>query len=169
MGSIKPVCDMDQVGLVVIGAGLSRTGTSSLKVALEQLLGGPCYHGTVPTSTHPQHLQVWETARDAGQLDETIVRSLLDGYSAAVDWPANYWYRELADIYPGAKVVLTVREPHAWYRSVSTLHKSLLAIYDFWPTRWFHWLAGRGKQASDVRHRLTAFHAVPKKQQWSTG
>ena len=41
-----------------IGAGLSRTGTSSLKVALEQLLGGPCYHGTVPTSTHPDHLQV---------------------------------------------------------------------------------------------------------------
>ena len=39
--------------------------------------------------------KVWETARDAGHLDENIVRSLLDGYSAAVDWPANYWYRWL--------------------------------------------------------------------------
>ena len=39
--------------------------------------------------------KVWETARDAGQLDKAIVRSLLDGYSAAVDWPANYWYRWL--------------------------------------------------------------------------
>ena len=41
-----------------IGAGLSRTGTSSLKLALEQVLGGPCYHGTIPTSTQPHHLQV---------------------------------------------------------------------------------------------------------------
>lgn len=147
---------MDRTNLLVIGAGLSRTGTSSLKVALEQLLGGPCYHGSVPTSTHPHHLQVWENARESGRLDDKVARSVLTGYLAAVDWPANFWHRELAEIFPHAKVVLTVRDARAWYRSVSTLHKCLLSIYCSWPTSWFHWLAGRGELAANIRHRLTA-------------
>jgi len=122
---------MDRTNLLVIGAGLSRTGTSSLKVALEQLLGGPCYHGSVPTSTHPHHLQVWENARESGRLDDKVARSVLTGYLAAVDWPANFWHRELAEIFPHAKVVLTVRDARAWYRSVSTLQ--LYSIHSFEP------------------------------------
>jgi len=100
--------------------------------------------------------KVWENARESGRLDDKVARSVLTGYLAAVDWPANFWHRELAEIFPHAKVVLTVRDARAWYRSVSTLHKCLLSIYCSWPTSWFHWLAGRGELAANIRHRLTA-------------
>jgi hypothetical protein len=101
------------MALSIVGAGLGRTGTLSLKVALERLGFGPCYHMTEVFS-HPQHVALWSDAL-GGRFawDE-----LFAGYRAAIDWPACHFWRELADHAPGAKVILTLRSPESWYASI---------------------------------------------------
>ncbi|MGH8933214.1 MAG: sulfotransferase family protein [Egibacteraceae bacterium] len=98
--------------LEVIGAGFGRTGTLSLKTALERLGFGQCYHG-IELMRHPEHLPLWEAAV-AGEPDWA---QLFAGYRACVDWPGVHFWRELVDAYPDAKVVLTVRDPRRWYAS----------------------------------------------------
>jgi hypothetical protein len=98
----------------VIGAGLGRTGTLSLKVALEQLLGGPCYH-MVELFKHPEHVQAWERALD-GRTPEWD--TLFAGYRATVDWTGAAFFAELADAYPDAIVLLSTRDADNWWRSV---------------------------------------------------
>ena len=99
----------------VVGAGLGRTGTTSLKLALEHLLGAPCYH-MAEVFQHPEHVPAWhEAAR--GRMPEWV--DLLQGYAAVVDWPAAAFYRELAAAFPEAWVVLSVRDPESWWRSAS--------------------------------------------------
>lgn len=100
--------------LAVIGAGFDGTGTAALRQALERLGFGPC-HDLDEFLTHPARVPGWEEAIAGGTGDWD---RLLAGYRSAVGWPACHFWRELADRYPAAKVVLTVREPHAWYRSV---------------------------------------------------
>ncbi len=97
----------------VIGAGLPRTGTLSQKAALEMLGFGPCYHmvnvlADLPTS------QLWAGAIDGDQDWGRIFGE----HQSTVDWPGSNFYRELADAYPEAKVVLSVRDPQAWEKSV---------------------------------------------------
>jgi len=99
--------------LSVIGAGFGRTGTLSLKKALERLGFGPCHH-MVELFAHPEQIPLWDQATDGAPIDWD---ALLGGYRSAVDWPACHFWRELADRYPAAKVVLTVHDPQAWYRS----------------------------------------------------
>ncbi len=101
--------------LRVVGAGVGRTGTLSLKVALERLLGGPCYH-MVEVFTHPEHVGAWHDAA-RGQMPDW--RQLLDGYHAAVDWPASAFWPELMEAFPDALVLLSVREADAWWRSAN--------------------------------------------------
>jgi hypothetical protein len=101
--------------LKVIGAGFGRTGTLSLKHALEQLGFGPCYH-MIETREHPEHDAMW-LALARRQSDDW--RSILDGYQASVDWPAIMIWKELITAYPQAKVILTVRNPQNWYDSAS--------------------------------------------------
>jgi hypothetical protein len=99
--------------LGVIGAGFGRTGTLSLKGALEGLGFGPCYH-MVEVIEHPEHVGFWQRAAEGGEVDWDEV---LAGYCAAVDWPACNFYAPLAARYPEAKVILTVRDPEGWYDS----------------------------------------------------
>lgn len=100
--------------LRVIGAGLPRTGTNSLRLALERLLGGECYH-MFTIKSDPAHARTWVRALDG---DLSGVRALLSGCAAAVDWPAAFFWRELLDWYPGAVVVLSVRDsPRTWWDS----------------------------------------------------
>lgn len=101
------------LGLEVIGAGLGRTGTTSLKAALETLGYGPCYHMT-EVFAHPEHVPFWEAARRGEAVEWDTVFS---GYRAAVDWPAAAYYERLMHAYPDAKVILTVRDPERWYES----------------------------------------------------
>jgi hypothetical protein len=105
----------------VIGAGLPRTGTTSMKAALERLGFGPCYH-MVELMTHPGHVDRWLSVM-SGQVKsrEDWDGVFEGGYQAAQDWPASHYWRELADAYPEAQVVLTVRDPHTWYPSVRML------------------------------------------------
>lgn len=101
--------------LRVVGAGLGRTGTLSLKVALERLLGGPCYHMS-EVFAHPEHVTLW---RDAARGRMPDWRALLAGYRAAVDWPASAFWPELMETFPDALVLLSVRDPESWWRSAN--------------------------------------------------
>lgn len=101
--------------LRLIGAGFGRTGTLSVKLALERLGFGPCYH-MVEVFKNPAHIPIWEHANEGRFVDWN---TLFAGYSSTVDWPACKFWRTLADVYPEAKVLLTVRDADSWYESAS--------------------------------------------------
>lgn len=102
------------MSLDVIGAGLGRTGTLSLKTALEQLGFTPCHH-MVEVMAHPETTEFWRRAAEGEKLDwEEIYRD----YRATVDWPGCHFYKQLAAAYPKAKVVLSVRDPNKWLASM---------------------------------------------------
>jgi hypothetical protein len=105
------------IKLRVVGAGLPRTGTSSLKEALEQLLDGPCYHMHVIPG-HPFDLGAgWE---DALRGVNPNWNQIFEGYVAAVDWPASMFWRQLSEANPDALVLLSVREiAETWWNSVN--------------------------------------------------
>jgi hypothetical protein len=106
----------------VIGAGLPRTATLTQKISLEMLGLGPCYH----------------MVNVLGNLDQTDVwRGILEGdgdlakplehFQSCVDWPTSFYYKELMEMYPDAKVVLSVRTPESWARSMDeTIVDSLI-------------------------------------------
>ena len=101
--------------LSVIGAGLGRTGTLSLKLALERLGLGPCHHMR-EVFRHPRLLRHWQ---DAAALRPVAWEEVFAGYHSAVDWPSTHFWRELAAAYPEAKIILTVRPEAAWWASFS--------------------------------------------------
>jgi hypothetical protein len=103
------------MSLKVVGAGFGRTGTLSLKVALERIGFGPCYH-MVEVFPRPEHVAMWHRLAFEQSMDwDEIFR----GFGATVDWPAARWWREIAAHFPDAKVLLSVRDPEAWYKSVT--------------------------------------------------
>jgi Sulfotransferase domain len=102
------------MALQVIGAGFGRTGTQSLKLALEQLGFGPCHH-MQEVRDHPEQLAFWQAAARGETLDWDEVFA---GYVAQVDWPGARYWRELAAHFPAAKVILSVRPADAWFDSV---------------------------------------------------
>lgn len=100
----------------VVGAGLGRTGTHSLKLALENLLGGPCYH-MLEVLGHPEHLPIWEQA-GKGQMPDWS--ALLAGYEAIVDWPGASFWREMAEAFPDAVILLSTRaDAETWWTSAN--------------------------------------------------
>ena len=101
--------------LRVVGAGLGRTGTLSLKVALEKLLGAPCYH-MQEAFTHPGHIPVWTAASRGEPVDWD---RLLRDYAATVDWPACAFWKPLAERHPDALILLSTRDAKGWYQSAS--------------------------------------------------
>lgn len=101
------------MSLRVIGAGLGRTGTHSLKLALERLLGAPCYH-MLEVLQQPEHISTWQRAA-AGETPRW--EELLTHYRATVDWPAAAFWKELSEEYPEALVLLSVREVDQWWKS----------------------------------------------------
>ena len=82
---------MNSEGLVVIGAGLPRTGTLSTRAALEQLVG-PCYHGATPMVERQDHIPLWMEALSEGRIDQAALREALQGYKAGLDLPFSGWY-----------------------------------------------------------------------------
>jgi len=103
------------MALKVVGAGLGRTGTLSLKLALEHVGFGPCYHmleiTSAPEVRFPQWMQVIQGSPDWD--------AIFDGFASTVDYPtANYW-RELTDYYPDSKVILYTRDAEGWFDSVT--------------------------------------------------
>jgi hypothetical protein len=103
------------MALEVIGAGWGRTGTESLKAALEMLGFGTCYH-MFELLRRTRQVKHWEALARGERPDYD---DLFRGFRSAVDFPAAKYYRELAAEYPNAKVVLSVRDPASWYESAS--------------------------------------------------
>jgi hypothetical protein len=101
--------------LKVIGAGLGRTGTLTLKTALEQLGFGPCHH-MVEVFAHMEQADFWRRAAEGEPVDWEEIYS---AYLATVDWPGCHFWRQLADRYPDAKVLLTLRDPERWWESMN--------------------------------------------------
>ena len=125
------------MSISVIGAGVGRTGTNSLRLALNQLGLGPCHHMDEVIHNMPVQVPLWAIAAK-GQPDWTAI---FEGYGSAVDWPTASFYHELHKQYPTAKFVLTQRSTESWYASFSETIYKLLAMKDELPTHMQDWLA----------------------------
>src|SRR5215216_2061299 len=101
--------------LSVIGTGVGRTGTYSLKLALNQLGLGPCHHMEEVLLHMPVQVPLWAAAADGRPDWEAIY----NGYRSGVDWPTAGFFRELRAAYPHARFVLTIRSPESWLQSFS--------------------------------------------------
>jgi len=101
--------------LKVVGAGVGRTGTASLKLALEQLLGGRCHH-MLEILNDPSQVPGWTEALEGRDVDW---QELLSDYVTLVDWPGASFWREISAANPDALVLLSTRDADAWYRSAS--------------------------------------------------
>lgn len=110
--------------LKVIGTGFGRTGTQSLKFALEQIGFGPCYH-MMEVFPRPQHVDEWAKAARGERIDWD---ALFQGFAATVDWPSTYFWRELIEHYPQAKIIHTERDPEVWYKSFSSTIQEALGF-----------------------------------------
>ena len=111
------------MALEVIGAGFGRTGTLSLNTALEMIGLGPCHH--MQDVNRSEHQKRW--FRAAGRGEPVDWDEIYAGYQSAVDWPTAYFWRELADRYPKARIIRTRRDPDAWYKSFSETIGTLLS------------------------------------------
>jgi len=113
----------------IIGAGFGRTGTLSIKYALEQLCYGPCYHMKTAL-TRPWQIHFWLKAIDGRNVNW---KRFFRRFNATIDWPASEFYKELMGVYPDAKIILNVRDPEEWYESSL---KTIYRIQTFFPW-WF--------------------------------
>jgi hypothetical protein len=112
--------------LKVIGAGFGRTGTMSMKQALERLGFGPCHH-MEEVFANPDQVSYWEAAARGESVDWNEV---FRNYNSAVDWPSAHFWRELTDFYPDAKVLLTSRSSESWWASFSETIGKVLNMSD---------------------------------------
>jgi hypothetical protein len=130
------------MALRVVGAGVGRTGTASLKVALEQLLGGRCHH-MLEIFNDPSQVPGWTDAIEGRDVDW---QQLLDGYVALVDWPGASFWREISGANPGALILLSTRDPDAWYRSASN---TIFNVFENAPPGLEAWFASVHKMFSE--------------------
>jgi Sulfotransferase domain len=124
------------MSLKVIGAGVGRTGTHSLMLAINRLGLGPCHHMVEVFHNMPTQLPMWAAAVK-GHLDWPAIYR---GYESAVDWPTAGFFRELNAAYPSAKFVLTYRSPESWAQSFSETIYKLLAGKDQAPPEMRPWI-----------------------------
>jgi hypothetical protein len=107
------------VSLRVVGAGLGRTGTNSLMVALEQLLGGPCHH-MFKVFVNDEGEAWRDIGRAAGDTQTELLRAAMTNYVASVDWPSSAYWEQLAADNPDALILLSTRTSgEAWFKSAS--------------------------------------------------
>jgi hypothetical protein len=118
--------------LKVIGAGLGRTGTTSLKIALEMLLKGPCFH-FLEYRSHPELMDPWQSLIQTMPLRSnpdtfravplSEWETVMPGYVACVDEPASLYWKQLSDLFPEALVVLSVRDTDSWWESMMVVEE----------------------------------------------
>jgi hypothetical protein len=120
----------------VIGCGVGRTGTHSLKLAINQLGMGPCHHMEAVLHRMPEQVPLWSAAL-SGHPDW---RAIYEGYESAVDWPTAGFFRELLETYPSAKFVLTHRSPDSWADSFGSTIYTLIGGRDQGPPEMKAWL-----------------------------
>ncbi len=122
--------------LKVIGFGLGRTGTYSLKTALEQLQLGPCHHMERVAQNMSVQLPLWNEVLD----NPTSFEAVYEGMQSAVDWPTAAFYKELYINYPNAKFILTHRSKESWAESFGSTIYKLLADRENAPAPVQQWL-----------------------------
>lgn len=124
------------MSLKVIGAGVGRTGTYSLKLAINQLGLGPCHHMEEVLHHQAAQLPLWEAALKSNPDWDAIYA----GYGSAVDWPTARFFSELSAAYPSAKFILTHRSPESWAKSFSATIYKLCAEREQAPDELQTWL-----------------------------
>lgn len=112
----------------IIGSGFGRTGTMSLKEALEILGFGPCYHMETVIK-RPSNINTWH---QISQGTPTDWQAVFQGYNATVDFPGSLFYKELLVAFPDAKVIHSVRDPLRWYNSTMTTIFQTNAAFPTW-------------------------------------
>ena len=112
----------------VFGAGFGRTGTMSLKIALEKLGTGPCYHMR-EVITHPSHIKLWY---DISLGEDPNWNRLFSGFNSAVDFPVCLFYEQLINKFPDAKFILTLRDFDTWYISTANTIYKVPSILPDW-------------------------------------
>ncbi|HBO13167.1 MAG TPA: hypothetical protein DD491_10325 [Halieaceae bacterium] len=128
----------------IIGVGVGRTGTYSLKLAINRLGLGPCHHMEEVLHNMTVQVPLWASAV-AGQPDWSRI---YDGYKSAVDWPTAGFFRELLQAFPDARFVLTHRDPERWAESFGSTIYKLIAGQDQAPEEMRSWLAMAGNVIS---------------------
>jgi hypothetical protein len=117
------------MSLAIIGSGFGRTGTASLKRALEILGFGPCHH-MEEVLAHPEQVPYWQAAIAGEPVEWDKVFS---GYRSQVDWPGAHVWRRLAFAYPEAKVIHSVRPEDAWWTSFSATIGKVISMHEDLP------------------------------------
>ncbi|MFN0192533.1 MAG: sulfotransferase family protein [Aestuariivirga sp.] len=135
------------MALEIIGPGFGRTGTNSLKLALEHLGFGPCHH-MFEVRDNPALLPDWEAAARGEKVDWD---KMFNGYRSQVDWPGARYWRELSQHYPKAKAILTVRDPDEWFDSVQATIIPFLAARGKHPSAHVNAIAEMGHQTVAVQ------------------
>jgi hypothetical protein len=123
------------MALEIIGAGFGRTGTYSLKAALERLGFGPCHHMS-EVINDPEQVTLW--AEVAGGRPD--FERIFAGFRSAVDFPVSAYWQDVLAATPGAKVILSDRDPEDWYGSFSQTILPLILDKAAWPDNrraWF--------------------------------
>lgn len=173
------------MSLRVVGAGVGRTGTLSLKTALEQLTGQPCYH-MIEVFTHPEHVALWRSAAEGAEGGRVDWNKELAGYGATSDFPACLFWREILEDNPEAVVVLSTRRDSAtWWESASqtifaidgsTLPPEMSEWFEMWRTvasvRFTaDWTNGEAARAAYERHNAEVRATAPPAQlvDWQPG
>jgi hypothetical protein len=117
----------------VVGAGLGRTGTNSLKLALEQLLGGRCYH-MLEVFGRPDDVGVWHAAVKGEPVDWD---ALFTDFSATVDWPSSAFWKPISQAFPDAVILLSSRDSEGWWNSADrTIFEGFRPEKAFEPSPW---------------------------------
>jgi hypothetical protein len=124
------------MAIQVIGAGVGRTGTYSLKLAINQLGLGPCHHMEAVLHNMPTQVPLWSAALNG----EPDWNAIYDGFESAVDWPTAAFFRDLLKAFPSAKFILTERDPDNWADSFGATIYKLLAGRDEGPPEMKAWL-----------------------------
>ena len=153
------------MALQVVGPGVGRTGTSSLKLALERLLGGRCHHMAEILDDRQRQLEVWGPALRGEEVDWEEV---FDGFVAQTDFPGAAFWREITRAFPDAVVVLSTRPAESWYRSASSTIFQLDDDHGSSPFQplWDAWLGDRFDDrdamiAAYERHNAAVRSSVP--------
>jgi hypothetical protein len=163
------------MALRVVGPGVGRTGTYSLKLALERLLGGRCHHMAEIVADPTRHLPLWAPVLRGEDPDWNDVFA---GYVAQVDFPGAAFWRQLCEAFPEALVVLSTRPAEAWYRSAAATIFQLDDGHESSPFRdvWHGWLGDRVDDpqamiAAYERHNAAVRSAVSADRflEWSVG
>ena len=146
------------MALDVVGAGFGRTGTNSLRLALNELGFGPCYHMYEVFADLDARVPLWVAASE-GKPDWDAI---FDGYRSTVDWPSASYWEEILAHNPGARVILSSRSAESWYDSFAATIAKLVAEPGEQPPQmaaWMDMLGGLLDRAFDGRHTDRA-HAI---------